>query len=456
MMYARLFSSLFILLLLGSCGPKSVSDDFPTLAVKGEITAVTLNTSTAYFLYKMQPMGYEYDLIADFAQSNNLKLNIKVAENVTRLTEMLLNHEADVVAYPMQVNNQRKQEVLYCGHERQSNLVIVQRANRGDTILNDVTQLIGKQVYVKPNSRYHERLENLNRELGGGIQIMDIQRDTVTAEDLIEMVARGALPYTVCEDDVARLNRTYFQNINISLTISFKQRYSWIVNKDAPLLAQAINEWASNNTGKSAYQAASKRYFEISKNYSDGMMPEVVNGQLSLYDSLFQCYASKIGWDWRLVASISYEESHFEPARIAWTGAEGLMGIMPTTAAYFGYAPEDMKYPDKNIAAGTKCLKFFGSIYADVPDSMERIKFCLAAYNAGAGHVNDARALAGKYGKDPNMWDDVAEYIRLKSEPEYFNDPVCKNGYMRGVETIKYVYEVMERYDYYKGKMQKQ
>lgn len=102
-------------------------------------------------------MGYEYDLIKDFARSKGLKLNIKVAENATRLIEMLEAGEADVIAYPIQVSNNLKENYLYCGREELTSQVLVQRANKGDTILKDVTQLIGKDVYVKPDTKYYER-----------------------------------------------------------------------------------------------------------------------------------------------------------------------------------------------------------------------------------------------------------------------------------------------------------
>ncbi|MDR0758276.1 MAG: transporter substrate-binding domain-containing protein [Tannerella sp.] len=266
---------------------EETADDFPELVEQGEITAVTLNSSISYFQYKGQPMGYEYELIADFARAHGLHLNIKIAENVSRLIEILQNGEADVVAYPVKIDNLTKEEVIFCGHEQQSSLVIVQYAAPGDTLLTDVTQLIGKEVYVKHGTRHHERMVNLNGELGGGIHIMDIAKDTVTTEDLIEMVSRREIPYTVCEDNIARLNRTYYRNINISLEISFKQRYSWIVRKNTPRLAEAINEWASDNTGEKTYKAALKRYFELSK-YSIDLKPQIINGQISPYDNLFR------------------------------------------------------------------------------------------------------------------------------------------------------------------------
>lgn len=451
---------LFVLLLYGCYSHKQEKEedvpipiDLPQLKAAGEITAVTLYSSTSYFQYKMQPMGYEYDLIKNFANSQGLKLNIKVAENATRLVEMLEAGEADVVAYPIPVSSKLKQEVIYCGREELTSQVLVQRANKGDTILTDVTQLIGKDVYVKPKTKYAERLHNLDVELGGGIQIRDIGKDTITSEDLIEMVSQGKIPYTISDDNIARLNKTYFWNINTNLKVSFMQRSSWVVRKSSPELAAAIDAWASDNTGKYTYKAAIKRYFELGKQPFEVDIPEVKNGHISPYDPLFRKHAKNIGWDWQLLASISYQESHFNPSVVSWAGAEGLMGIMPNTAKALGVTPHELKEPDTGIRTGVDCLRRFRQGFSEITDPLEKTKFTLAAYNAGIGHVYDAQRLARKYGKDPTKWDDnVAEYIRLKSDPSYYNDSVCKHGYLRGSETYNYVREVLQRYNYYKGK----
>ena len=181
-----------------------VTIDLPQLKAQGEITAVTLYSSTSYFQYKMQPMGYEYELIKDFARSEGLKLNIKVAESPAKLIEMLEAGEADVVAYPIQISNRMKEKLIYCGREEQDCQVLIQRANKGDKVITDVTELLGKDVYVKPGTKYFERLKNLDVELGGGIRIHEADADTVTTEDLIGMVSQGEIPYTPPHDGYGR------------------------------------------------------------------------------------------------------------------------------------------------------------------------------------------------------------------------------------------------------------
>lgn len=463
----HLYIAVFVFFLLSSLsgcysGKKKDTDkghsskDLTQLKAEGEITAVTLYSSTSYFQYKMNEMGYEYDLIKDFANSQGLKLNIKVAENPTRLIEMLQAGEADVVAYPVNVTQELKEEVLFCGRETLSNQVLVQRANRGDTILKDVTQLIGKEVYVRPGGRYAQRLANLNEELGGGIHIQYLERDTLTPEDMIEMVSTGEIPYTISDYYTARLNKTYFWNINVDLPVSFMQRSSWVVRKSSPELAEAIDNWAAGQTGQQSYRAVMKRYFELSKQPFESTIPEIKDGNISPYDALFKKYAAILGWDWQLLASISYQESHFDPNVVSWAGAEGIMGIMPNTARGMGVSPQELKDPEISIRTAIEVIRRFRQGFTEIEDPMEKIKLTLASYNAGIGHIYDAQKLAEKFDKNPAVWDkNVADCIRMKSDPVYYNDPVCKHGYLRGTETLNYVREVILRYEYYKSKTTK-
>lgn len=424
--------------------------DLPQIKEDGTITAVTLYGSTSYFLYKLQEMGYEYDLMADFARSQGLELEVKVARDDKELFRMLDDGEADVIAYPVIYSSQNLQNYIHCGIEEQSCQVLVQRSNKEDTVLTDVIQLIGKEVYIKQHSPYEKRLENLNSEVGGGICIRYIESDSIVNEDLIAMVSKGEIPYTVCNENIARLNRTYYWNINTDLEISFEQRSSWVVRKNSTELSEAINAWASDIDREHSFTAITKRYYELGKLPETAELKPVEAGQISPYDEFFKKYARLIDWDWRLLASISYQESHFDPDVVAWTGAEGLMGIMPSTAKTLGVTPHELRNPEVGIRTGVDCLRRFKQGFSSITNPEEVIKFTIASYNAGIGHIYDAQRLARKYGKNPNVWDNnVADFIRLKSEPQYYNDPVCRHGYLRGSETYNYVREIMKRYEEY-------
>lgn len=456
-----IFSSVLLLLccLLGckgtpqnSSNPQS-TDDLQQIKDSGELTVLTLYSSTSYFIYRGEDMGFQYELSQQFAKSLGVKLKVKVAKNSRELIEKLLAGEGDLIAYTLPITNRWKDSLIYCGEEVITHQVIIQRqSGRGVKPLKDVTELIGKDVYVKPGKHY-ERLVNLDKELGGGIRIHRVTNDSITAEDLIMQVSQGTIPYTVADNDIARLNKTYYPNLNTELAISFDQRASWAVRKDCPKLAEAANLWHKENMTSPDYTASMKRYFENSKSITHSPILSLKEGKISHYDALFKKYASEIDWDWRLLASLAYTESNFDTTAVSWAGAKGLMQLMPSTARAMGVPPGKEQNPEESVKAATKYIAATAKSFDHLPEE-ERINFVLASYNSGIGHVLDAMALAEKYGKNKNVWrDNVETFILLKSEEEYFTDPVCKNGYFRGRETYNFVRDIIARFELYKKKI---
>ena len=176
----------------------------------------------------------------------------------------------------------------------------------------------------------------------------------------------------------------------------------------------------------------------------------VPEGHICEYDKAIQKVAKSIGWDWRLLASIIYQESRFMPDLESDKGAFGLMQLMPVVMEK--YELDYDSSPEEQLVAGGKLIKYLDDCLEDkVVDSLGRVKFVLAAYNSGLGHVYDARRLAEKYGKDPDIWyDNVDFFILNKSKSQYYNDTCCKCGYLRGTETYRFVDEVLERYEHYR------
>ena len=428
--------------------------DLPQMKDSGVLVALTLNSSISYFDYRGEPMGFQYELAKQFAQSLGLKLEMRTAPNTQELIHMLLKGEGDLIAYPLPMTKEFKDSVEFCGEDIITHQVLVQRSsNQVLKALTNVTELIGKDVYAKPG-KHVERLINLNEELGGGIQIHEVNNDSISNEDLIMQVSNGTIDYAISDNDLARLNKTYYSNLNVQLAVSFDQRASWAVRKTAPLLSQAANQWHQENATSPAYKASTKKYFEQSKRLPHGPILSIKDGKISHFDHLFKKYAPEIGWDWRTMASLAYNESNFDTTAVSWVGARGLMQLMPRTARAMGIPEGKEENAEESVKAATKYLGQLARSFNKVTDPDEKIKFILGAYNAGIGHVFDAMALAEKYGKDKYTWDDnVAVYILLKSSEEYFNDPVCKNGYFRGRETFNFVKDILGRAEMYRQKI---
>jgi len=414
----------------------------------------TLYSPTGFFILKGDTMGYDYDRVCDFARSHGITLQFKVARSMPALLALLKQGEVDLLAYEIPVTAEYKQSLLHCGAINETHQVLVQHS--GPDLVTDVTQLIGKDVYVEKGSKYESRLHNLDNELGGGINIHTVTGDTLMPTDLIQMVSQRKIAFTIVDSDIAQMNLTYYDSLNVALRVGFEQRSSWAVAKDDQWLADSINAWAASSNAQAYSKKALRHYFEMNR----GPKPDTVKvdtlpvtppGGISPYDNLFKQYAKELGWDWRLLAAIAYVESEFDPNARSWAGACGLMQVMPHTARLFGYNESDLNNPSVSVHVATLILKELDAVMASRTNRANRLKFVLAAYNAGAGHIFDAIELARKYELDPRIWNEnVEQAVLWKMNPDYYNDSVCTNGYCRGTETVDYVVKVENRYDYFR------
>lgn len=439
-----------ILILCCGCGKKKkpvTVFDYKQIQKKDTLVAATLYGSSSYFILKGEEMGFDYELCARFAQEHGLALKMVVANSQPELVSMLDHQKVDLIAYRLSITNDLKRKFNFTHNEYINNQVLVQRSSRKE--ITNVVDLLGKEIYVNEGTKYLERLKNLNAELGGGLKIKTVP-DSLTVDNLIEMVSTGKIDYTVAENDIALLNKTYFQNIDCKLPISFNQRSAWAVRKSTPQLAKVINDWFDNKITDTYYNSLYNKYF-IQAKYFGGRKIKIPKGAISPYDRLFKKYAKKIKWDWQLLAALAFEESRFDTAVVSWSGARGLMQLVPRTYAIYGLTDRTVNNAELNVEAAVKYIKMLNQTFGYVKDKSERIKFILGAYNAGPSHVQDAIALTEKYGKNKSVWyGNVEQYLLLKSHREYYTDPVVKSGYFRGEQASNYVVNVLRTYERYK------
>lgn len=434
--------------------------DLPQIKERGKLVALLNYSSTSYFIYRGRPMGFEYELLKRLANELDVDLEIKLANNLNEITEMLLRGEGDIIAQGLTVTKKRRQYLDFTRRTLKTRQVLVQKMPDNwrrmknhqleKLMIRSTTELAGKKIYVREGSSYYQRLQNLSDEIGDDIDLRAAPGNLQT-EELIRLVAEGEIPYTVADENIARVQKTYLGNIDIKTPVSFSQNIAWAVRKSSPQLKAAINKWLMEIKQTATFNSLYARYFKNSRSFRKRVKSDFYSkagGQLSEYDPLIKKYASQIDWDWRLLASLMYQESRFDPLAESWAGAKGLMQVMPVTGKHFGI--ENLNHPESNMRAGIAYLSYLKKYWTVIPDSVQRLKFILASYNAGHGHVSDARRLAKKYGKNPNFWDDNVEtYILKKSKPRYYNDEVVKYGYVRGYEPYTYVRRILQRHNHY-------
>lgn len=432
---------------LSSCGGHN--DSSASHRLPDTLRVATLYSPTSYFIYRDEPMGYDYTLVDSLARQKGMVLDLKVAPSLSAAVAMLDSGKVDLIAYEVPITEHYLKYVLPCGPENFTTQVLVQPKVQGETPISDITDLVGREVYVEKDSKYLRRLQNLNDELGGGIEIHEVDADTLITEELIEMVSKGQIPLTVVDSDIAKLNRTYFPDLDINLPVSFAQRSSWAVAPGKEWLADSIDAWFALAEPQEINADLLKRLFEQAKGLPTVSF-DFSKGYISQYDNLFKKYAPEIGWDWRLMAAQAYQESRFKPNARSWVGARGLMQIMPRTAAGYKTPVSQLNNPEVSVKVATKLISDLDKyLQKYVPNDKERLKFVIAAYNVGIAHVYDAIRLAEKYGLDPQVWDDnVSKAILMKMNPKYYRDPVVKYGYCRGTETVAYVKNITDFYEH--------
>lgn len=422
------------------------------------LKVVTIYGPTSYFDYRGEFLGVDYENVRRFAKDGDMELEIQVVSNIGELIEKLENGEAHLGAYPVPSISEYKGEIVHCGPRQISWQVLVQK-NSPEKI-KDVTELTGKEIVVEENSKYHFRLKNLDSEIGGGINILPIESDTLQEEDFLDMVSRGDISYTVVDSETANLNSKYYTDLDFSLHVSLDQAASWVVGPGLDSLVAKIDRWEQRNHDSDIIKEIYKRYYERGK--IDPLEQELAffkskdiskTGKVSPYDDLFKTNSQVAGFDWELLAAIAYCESRFIPDVTSRFGATGLMQVMPSTANALGFQTASLINPAINVKAASKLISNLNeTLKKKVEDPEERMKFVIASYNSGLGHIYDSMTLAEKNGLDPQKWlGNVSVAVLMKSRPEYYTDPDMRHGYFRGRETVEFVDRVMAIYDYIKS-----
>ena len=452
-----------------------INRDLADIKKRGTLIVLAPYNATTYFIYRGEPLGYEYELLQSFAKSEGLELKMVVVADPKSLFSILNGGEGDIAADRLVPTPENNNDVAFTRALYRTEPVLVQqeeppaKAGKGTEkalgpgpadqmpevdiqarLITQPAQLSGKTVTLPEQSPYSRTLVELSDEISGEIHVVEM--GAVQDEELAQKVARGEVQFTVMQKNLADLKEAEFKNLKVRPIISKSHSVAWAVRKTSPELMKALNSWIEEKQNGSLFDKLYQKYFIDRRNYLErvesGFLTSTT-GKLCPYDDLLKQHANDLSWDWRLLASQAFQESRFKSDAHSWAGASGLLQLMPATARQYGV--KNSLDPSDNVQGAVKFLIWLEGFWRErVTNEGERLKFVLASYNAGAGHVQDAQRLTEKYGGNTQSWEDVSYWLLQESTQQYSADPVVKFGFCRGLEPVNYVSHILARFDRYK------
>jgi membrane-bound lytic murein transglycosylase F len=411
----------------------------------GQITVITRNNPHCYYLYRDEPMGFEYELAREFAAYLDVTLNVQIAENWKRMAHEIRNGNAALIAAGITITPKRQKVMAFSDGYMDIRQHIISRRNRAK--IKNVNDLSGKTVHVQIATAYQERLEELRHQ---GIDFnIELHKDSPT-EELIQQVAQGEIELTVADSNIARLNQRHYPRAVMAGAISEFQQLGWAVHPEAHQLREKINSFFAAIKKNGRYEEIYNKYYGDVENFDYVDLRAFhrrIRSNLSRYSPFIKAAAKKHGFDWRLIAAQAYQESHLDPRAKSRAGAMGLMQLLASTAR--SLKVDDLYNPVDNINGGVQHLKNLYELF-DSATGEDRLMIALAAYNVGQGHLQDARRLAIKKKLDPDLWESLSQTLPLLRYRKYYKN--AKYGYCLGTEPVIYVKQIMIYYDILKRK----
>lgn len=420
---------------------KRYLDDWDKILERKTLRVITRNNPASYFLWRGELMGFDYELMRHFAKKHKLKLEMVVAPPNASLFTWLREGRGDIIASSITVSDARR--ALGATFSHPYNHVAEQFVTAIDKApIKSLDDLKGRTISLHAKSHYWQTAKKL-QAAGHQFHLKKIEEGLTTAEVLVA-VADGKYDATIADSHIVSIEKRFVDNLAPGLMLTPKLDHAWAVRPDNRELLKQLNQYLDKEIGSKHFNVVKQKYFSDKKKidkYQGNRLSR--DSQLSPFDQFVKTSASEHQLDWRLITAQMYQESQFNPNARSHVGAHGLMQVMPRTARELGY-----KLPfseQSGIEAGVTYLAWSRDRFESTLAPQERIWFSLAAYNAGAGHVYDARRLAEQQGLNPDIWfDNVERAMLLLSKRKYHRK--SRFGYVRGSEPVNYVRNIQKRY----------
>ncbi len=407
------------------------------------LNVVLLNSPTTYYLGVDGPQGFEYDLLTAYAAHLGVELNITTANTTQEAIHLTKDPQYHIISASLTKTPLRTKEFNFgpSYYEVQQQVICYRGMIGSGKFPRDEEDLVGLKITVGKDTSYSETIDRLKSE---GNDINATYTSEYSTEELLEQVASHKIDCTIADSHIYSLNLRYLTDLALAFTVGDREQLAWVLAPNSKELEADMYSWL-NSFNQSGKMAALKdhyySYILFFDYYDTKMFYKRIKSRLYKYEKYFKQAAKKYDVPWELIAAQSYQESHWNPRAKSFTGVRGLMMLTLSTAKMLGV--KNRLSPKQSVMGGTRHLK---QMLRYVPKEVEgenRLKFALAAYNIGMGHVRDARRLAKKFGLNENIWSDLKVTLPLLSQKRYYR--TVKYGYARGSEPVRYVESI---YDY--------
>ena len=431
---------LISLSLLIACG--EAQPHLEEIRERGELRVLTRYGPTTYYVKGEELAGFEYELAQRFANYLNVKLKIIVPDNLGDLLQMLEHGKADMAAAGLTITPERTDRFRFGPVYQEITQQLVYR--NGEKTPADITQLSDGQLEVVANSSHVEQLKSYKEEIP---ELNWTENKELDSSGLLELLDMEMIDYTIADSNELAANRTLLPELRVAFDISEPQALAWAMplTEDGSLSNEMAAFFEQIEQSGDLDRLIEKYYGHIRRfDYIDTRtLLRRIQTRLPQYESFFKEAATTFGFDWRLLAAISYQESHWDPNAISSTGVRGLMMLTQSTAQQMNI--KDREDPEQSIYAGAGYLK---SIRERLPERLpepDKTWIALAAYNIGLGHIEDARVITEAEGKNPDLWPDIKEKLPLLAKKKWYEK--TKYGYARGGEPVRYIENIRRYYD---------
>ncbi|HLE68813.1 MAG TPA: transporter substrate-binding domain-containing protein [Vicinamibacteria bacterium] len=420
--------------------------DLDSVRARGSLRVITLNNPVHYFLYRGRQMGFDFEIAGLAAKKLGVRLELVVPPSRDLVFDWLLEGRGDLIAATLTATPERRESLAFSRPYLFVDEVVVRRARTVEKVAS-VYELRGRAVHAWKSSSHYQTLLRWVPEVGP-FDIEPIPED-MEYEEILDRVGSGEYPLAAVDSLVLEAELPHRDDVEAAFSLSAgqPQPIAFAVRPGNPKLLSFLDDFVSEIVGSLELNDARDRYFRKSRGLDRAKAKNSPgSGRLSPYDEILKKHSKRYGLDWRLMAAQAYQESLFDPDAESWAGARGLFQLLPSTSLELGF--EDLTDPDSGIHAGIRYMhQILERLEPRVP-LKHRLRFALAAYNAGFGHLQDARRLASEEGLDPDKWFGHTEKaMLLLSHPRHYQR--ARHGYVRGSETVRYVSEIQNRYDHY-------